>query len=251
MATKTALKRPDGRAPHELRRVKLTRGVMKFSDASCRVEWGDTTVICTATVEEKVPPFLRNSGTGWITAEYGMLPRSAHQRIEREAAKGRLGGRTQEIQRLIGRSLRAVVDLAKLGERTIIIDCDVIQADGGTRCASITGGFVALMDALQQLRKRRLLLLLPVRDFVAAASVGVVNGQPVLDLNYAEDSSAEVDMNVVMTGRSGFVELQGTAERHPFSAADLNRLLRLADQGIRHLLALQHRALGASSLRRL
>ena len=250
MAIKAAA-RADGRAPHQLRRVALTRGVMKFSDASCLVEWGDTKVICTATVEEKVPPFLRNSGTGWITAEYGMLPRSAHQRIEREAAKGRLGGRTQEIQRLIGRSLRAVVDLTKLGERIIIIDCDVIQADGGTRCASITGGFVVLADALRQLRTRQLLLAVPVKDFVAAASVGIVKGQPVLDLNYAEDSSAEVDMNVVMTGRAGFVELQGTAERHPFGAADLNRLLRLADRGIRHLLTLQRRALRASSTKQL
>ena len=246
-----APRRVDGRAPDELRAVKLTRGVMKFADASCLVEWGATKVICTATVEEKVPPFLRNSGTGWVTAEYGMLPRSSAQRIEREAVRGRLTGRTQEIQRLIGRSLRTVVDLAKLGERSVLIDCDVIQADGGTRCASITGSFVALVEALRTLRTRGTLPALPVRDFVAAASVGILKGQPVLDLNYAEDSSADVDMNVVMTGRGGFVELQGTAERIPFRPADLTRLLRLAGQGIRHLLALQHRALGASSIRQL
>jgi ribonuclease PH len=203
--------RPDGRGAAQLRKVTLTRGVMKFADASCLVEWGATKVICTATVEEKVPPFLRNSGTGWVTGEYGMLPRSSQQRIEREAAKGRLGGRTQEIQRLIGRSLRAVVELSQLGERTIILDCDVIQADGGTRCASITGSFVALADALRQLRKRQLISTMPLRDVVAAVSVGIVKGQPVLDLNYAEDSQADVDMNVVMTGRGGFVELQGTA----------------------------------------
>jgi ribonuclease PH len=224
---------------------------MKFAEASCLVEWGHTKVICTATVEERVPPFLRNSGTGWVTAEYGMLPRSSQQRIEREAARGRVGGRTQEIQRLIGRSLRAVVDLAQLGERSVIVDCDVIQADGGTRCASITGGFVALAEALRFLRKQRLIPALPVREFVAATSVGIVRGQPVLDLTYAEDASADVDMNVVMTGGGGFVELQGTAERAPFRPGDLTRLVRLANQGIRHLLTLQRRALGASSAKRL
>jgi ribonuclease PH len=240
-----------GRAPTQLRRVKLTSGVMKFSDASCLVEWGDTTVICTATVEEKVPPFLRNSGTGWVTAEYGMLPRSAQQRIEREATRGRLGGRTQEIQRLIGRSLRAVTDLSRLGERTVIIDCDVIQADGGTRCASITGGFVALVEVLRQLRKKKLLLELPVTQFVAATSVGIVQGRSVLDLSYAEDAAADVDMNVVMTGDGRFVEVQGTAERRPFPARELSRLLRLAGQGITHLLTLQHKVLGAPSVQRL
>jgi ribonuclease PH len=244
-------KRPDGRAFNQLRTVKLTSGVMKFAEASCLVEWGDTKVICTATVEEKVPPFLRNSGTGWVSAEYGMLPRSSSRRIEREATKGRLGGRTQEIQRLIGRSLRTVTDLAQLGERTIVIDCDVIQADGGTRCASITGSFVALVDALRHLRKRKVMAALPVRDFVAAASVGMVNHKPVLDLSYAEDSVAEVDMNVVMTGRGGFVELQGTAERHPFRSIELSRMLRLATQGIHHLLSLQYRLLGASSAKQL
>jgi ribonuclease PH len=243
-------RRSDGRRAAQLRHVTLTRGVMKFAEASCLVEWGATTVICTATVEEKVPPFLRNSGTGWVTGEYGMLPRSSQQRIEREAAKGRLGGRTQEIQRLIGRSLRAVVELSQLGERSLILDCDVIQADGGTRCASITGSFVALAEALRQLRTRQLISTMPLRDFVAAASVGIVKGLPVLDLNYAEDSQAEVDMNVVMTGRGGFVELQGTAERVPFQGSDLTRLLNLARRGIRHLVTLQQQALGASSVRR-
>ena len=243
--------RPDGRAPNHLRSVKLTRGVMKFAEASCLVEWGHTKVICTATVEEKVPPFLRNSGTGWVPAEYGMLPRSSQQRIERESIRGKPSGRTQEIQRLIGRSLRAVVELSKLGERSVIIDCDVIQADGGTRCASITGSFVALVEALRQLRKQKLLLALPVRDFVAAASVGMLGGRAVLDLNYAEDSAADVDMNVIMTGSGRFVELQGTAERHPFRTTDLNRLVQLASQGIRELIKLQQRALGAASVKTL
>ena len=245
------MRRSDGRAAGQLRPVTLTRGVMKFAEASCLVEWGDTKVICTATVEEKVPPFLRNSGTGWVTAEYGMLPRSSKQRIEREATRGRVGGRTQEIQRLIGRSLRTIVELPRLGERTVLIDCDVLQADGGTRCAAITGSFVALVESLRDLRRRRVLTALPIRDFVAAASVGTVQGRLVLDLNYAEDSSADVDMNVVMTGSGRFVELQGTAERAPFPAADLTRLVQLAQRGIRRLLALQHRALGASSVRQL
>ena len=243
--------RPGGRAAHELRKVKLTRGVMKFAEASCLIEWGDTNVICTATVEEKVPPFLRNSGTGWVTAEYGMLPRSSHQRIERESIRGRVGGRTQEIQRLIGRSLRTVTDLAQLGERSVIIDCDVVQADGGTRCAAITGGFVALVEALRQLRRQRVLPAVPVKDFVAAASVGMVGGAAVLDLGYAEDSSAEVDMNVVMTGRGGFVEIQGTAERAPFRQADLSRMLELARSGVRQIITLQRRVLGASSVKQL
>ena len=224
---------------------------MKFAEASCLVEWGATHVICTATVEEKVPPFLRNSGTGWVTGEYGMLPRASQQRIERESLKGRVGGRTQEIQRLIGRSLRTAVDLPALGERTIIIDCDVLQADGGTRCASITGGFVVLADALRLLRDKRLLAAVPLRDFVAACSVGMVQGAPALDLNYAEDSGAEVDMNVVMTGRGGFIEVQGTAERSPFGRAGLQRMLSLAGQGVRSLVALQRKALGVSSLRHL
>lgn len=243
--------RPDGRRPNQLRPVKLTRGALKFAEASCLVEWGDTKVICTATVEERVPPFLRNSGTGWVTAEYGMLPRSSPQRIEREAARGRLGGRTQEIQRLIGRSLRTVVDLTRLGERTVILDCDVIQADGGTRCAGITGSFVALVEALRQLRTQKRLLTIPIKDFVAATSVGMVQGRPVLDLSYAEDASADVDMNVVMTGRGQFIELQGTAERRPFRPADLARMVRLAGDGIAHLLTVQRRTLGASSVKQL
>ncbi|MBI4004268.1 MAG: ribonuclease PH [Candidatus Omnitrophica bacterium] len=241
--------RPDGRSTGELRRVKLTPRVMKFSDASCLVEWGDTKVICTATVEESVPPFLRNSGTGWVTGEYGMLPRASATRIVRE--RGKIGGRTQEIQRLIGRSLRTVVDLPRLGERSIIIDCDVIQADGGTRCAAITGGFVALVEALRHLRRQRQILTMPVKDFVAAASVGMVKGAPVLDLSYKEDSAADVDMNIVMTGRGTFVELQGTAERTPFTTADLRRLLQLAASGIRQLITLQRRALRAASPRQL
>ena len=248
MATR---KRSDGRAANQLRAITLAQGTMKFADASCLVEWGDTKVICTATVQESVPPFLRNSGTGWVTAEYGMLPRSSQQRIEREAVRGKLTGRTQEIQRLIGRSLRAVMDLRALGERSVLIDCDVIQADGGTRCASITGSFVALVEALRRLRAQGALPSMPVRDFVAATSVGIVGGTPVLDLCYAEDSAAEVDMNVVMTGAGGFVELQGTAERHPFSSTQLTQLVRLAHHGIRHLLMLQRRALGVSSLRKL
>lgn len=243
--------RPDGRAADQLRKVKLTPGVMTFAEASCLVEWGRTTVICTATVEEKVPPFLRNSGTGWVSAEYGMLPRSSRQRIEREAVRGRVGGRTQEIQRLIGRSLRAVTDLTRLGERTILMDCDVVQADGGTRCAAITGSFIALVEALRHLKRQGVLSTVPIRDVVAATSVGMVHGQPVLDLSYAEDSSADVDMNIIMTGRGGFVELQGTAERHPFHPSDLSRLLRLAARGIRHLLLVQRRVLGVSTVRRL
>ena len=240
-------KRVDGRTASQLRTVKLTRGVMKFADASCLVEWGDTKVICTATVDESVPPFLRNSGTGWLTAEYGMLPRSSTQRIARESVKGKLSGRTQEIQRLIGRSLRTVVDLAKLGERSIVIDCDVVQADGGTRCASITGAFIAMVDAVRALQKKGLFAKLPVGDFVAAVSVGMVKEQPVLDLNYAEDSKAEVDMNVIMTGGGKFIELQGTAERNPFGDEDLSRMLQLAKAGLKSLVALQKKALGAVS----
>lgn len=245
------MKRSDGRTPVQMRKVKLTRGVMKFAESSCLVEWGNNKVICTATVQEKVPPFLRDSGTGWVTGEYGMLPRSSSQRIERESIKGRVAGRTQEIQRLIGRSLRTVVDLKQLGERSILIDCDVIQADGGTRCASITGGFVALVDALRHLRKQKMITTLPIKDFVAAVSVGIVKKSAVLDLCYEEDSAADVDMNVIMTGSGGFVEVQGTAERHPFQPADLNRMLRLAKQGVQQILVLQRKALGAASVHQL
>ncbi len=244
--------RPDGRMADQMRNVRLTCGVLKFAEASCLVEWGDTRVICAATLQDKVPPFLRNSATGWVTAEYGMLPRSSHQRIEREAVRGRLSGRTQEIQRLIGRSLRTVVDLAALGERTVLIDCDVIQADGGTRCASITGGFIALVELLRSLRKQNLLAAhLPVRDFVSAASVGIVAGKPVLDLNYKEDSSADVDFNVVMTGTGEFIELQGTAERKPFVEVELKRLLALAQKGARRLFMIQRQVLKASSVKQL
>lgn len=243
--------RPDRRQPAQLRPVRLRRGFMKYADASCLVEWGHTKVICTATVEERVPMFLRNKGTGWVTAEYGMLPRSSSRRIEREGRRGRIAGRTQEIQRLIGRSLRTIVDLPQLGERTVVIDCDVMQADGGTRCAAITGSWVVLVDALQQLRSKGVLTTIPITDALAAASVGIVRGRPVLDLNYEEDASADVDMNVVMTGSGKFVEVQGTAERRPFASADLTRMLRLAEQGIRSLIELQRRALGARLVRQL
>jgi len=241
--------RPDRRRADQVRAVKLSRRALKFAEGSCLVEWGDTKVLCSASVDEKVPPFLRGTGKGWITAEYGMLPRSSKQRIEREVNRGRLGGRTQEIQRLIGRSLRAVVDLAQLGERTIWVDCDVLQADGGTRCAGITGGFVALVDCLRAMRKTEALSAMPVRDFVAAASVGMVNGSPVVDLSYEEDSHAEVDMNVVMTGRGQFIEIQGTAERRPFHHHDLQQLLRLAARAVSTLIALQRKVLGARTVR--
>ncbi len=240
--------RPDGRRANQLRPVKFTRGVLRFAEGSCLVEWGQTKVVCSASVEEKVPPFLKGSGTGWVTAEYGMLPRSSHQRIPRESTKGKVGGRTHEIQRLIGRSLRAVTDLAQLGERTIWIDCDVLQADGGTRCAAITGSCIALAESLRALRKAGTLTAHPLKDFVAAASVGMVKGAPALDLNYAEDSTAEVDMNVVMTGGGAFVELQGTAERRPFTQRELTALLRLAAASIQDLIALQRRVLRARTV---
>ena len=221
---------------------------MKFAEGSCRVEWGQTTVLCSASVEEKVPLFLKGSGTGWVTAEYGMLPRATSTRTDREASRGKLSGRTQEIQRLIGRSLRAVVDRSQLGERSIWVDCDVLQADGGTRCAAITGSFVALVECLRTLRRKGVFARLPLRDVVAAVSVGIVKGRPVADLMYEEDVQADVDMNVVMTGRGHLVEVQGTAERHPFSQADLQRLLRLATGAIRSIVAVQYRALGARDL---
>jgi ribonuclease PH len=207
------------------------------------VEFGDTKVLCTASVEERVPPFLRDRNQGWVTAEYGMLPRATNTRTDREAARGKQSGRTLEIQRLIGRSLRAVTDLVPLGQRTIQVDCDVIQADGGTRTASITGAFVAVHDAVEKLRAAGLVTGAPIRDFVAAVSVGVYRGEPVLDLDYAEDSACDTDMNVVMTGAGGFVELQGTAEGHPFTRAEMNALVGLAEQGIRELIALQRAAL--------
>ena len=235
--------RDDGRRSDQLRRVALTRHVMKFAEGSCLVEWGQTKVLCTASVEEKVPPFLKGSGTGWVTAEYGMLPRATQQRVEREAARGKVGGRTQEIQRLIGRSLRAVTNLAQLGERTILIDCDVVQADGGTRCAAITGAYVALADAVRRLQRTGLVSAWPIRDAVAAASVGIVRGTAMVDLAYAEDSQAEVDMNIVMTGHGEFVEVQGTAERRPFRQVDLQTLVALASGAIRRLIGLQRACL--------
>jgi ribonuclease PH len=233
--------RRDGRAPGDLRPVSLTRQFLRHAEGSVLIEVGDTRVICTASVEERVPPFLRGAGQGWVTAEYGMLPRATATRTPRET--GRTGGRTHEIQRLVGRSLRAVVEMTRLGERTIYIDCDVIQADGGTRTAAITGGFVALADCLQTLREAGRLPHDPLRDRVAATSVGLVAGTAVLDLDYSEDSTAAVDMNVVMTGAGRFVELQGTAEQTPFDTAELERLLALARLGIGRLLDLQRRIL--------
>ncbi len=235
--------RPSGRRPDQLRPVRFTRRYTRHAEGSVLVEFGDTRVLCTATVENGVPGFLRNSGQGWITAEYGMLPRSTHTRSAREAARGKQTGRTQEIQRLIGRSLRSVIDMKALGERTITIDCDVLQADGGTRTASITGGFVALADALATLVRRRDLGANPLHGQVAAVSVGIVGGLPVLDLDYAEDSEAETDMNVVMNGGGAFVEVQGTAEGHAFRRHELDQLLNLAAGGIGELLALQQQAL--------
>ena len=235
--------RPSKRAADALRPISLERGVSCHAEGSVLIEFGDTRVLCTASVEGKVPPHKRGSGEGWVTAEYGMLPRATHTRGEREAARGKQSGRTQEIQRLIGRSLRAVVDLAALGPRSIQVDCDVLQADGGTRTASITGAFVALHDALSLLKERNLLEKLPIRDFVAAVSVGVYQGVPVLDLDYAEDSACDTDMNVVMTGSGGFVEMQGTAEGAPFSRAEADALLGLAERGIRELVARQKEAL--------
>jgi ribonuclease PH len=235
--------RPSQRRPDELRPVRITRHFTCHAEGSVLVEFGATRVLCTASIEDSVPPFLRGKGQGWLTAEYGMLPRSTHTRSAREAAKGKQSGRTQEIQRLIGRSLRAVVDLAALGERQIIIDCDVLQADGGTRTAAITGACVAVHDAIATLLARGKLAASPLRDFVAAVSVGMHRGQPVLDLDYAEDSDCDTDMNVVMTGAGGFVEVQGTAEGSPFSRAELNALLALAEGGIGQLIAAQKAAI--------
>jgi ribonuclease PH len=223
--------------------VRFQRRYTRHAEGSVLVEMGHTQVLCTASVEEKVPPFLKGKGQGWVTAEYGMLPRATNTRGSREAAAGKQSGRTQEIQRLIGRSLRAVTDLSKLGERQITIDCDVLQADGGTRCASITGAMVALADAIAWLRGKGVIQQDPLGDFVAAVSVGIVQGTPVLDLDYAEDSTCDTDMNVVMTGSGGFVEVQGTAERNPFSRDEMSRLLDLATRGISELVALQRQAL--------
>ncbi|MBI3148612.1 MAG: ribonuclease PH [Betaproteobacteria bacterium] len=236
--------RPSERAANELRPLTITRQYTRYAEGSVLIEAGETKVICTASVEESVPSFLRGKGQGWITAEYGMLPRATHTRGRREAAAGKQQGRTQEIQRLIGRSLRAVTDLSALGERSIQIDCDVIQADGGTRCASITGACVAVYDALAQLRERGLITNLPMRELVAAVSVGIYQGEPVLDLDYTEDSGCETDMNVVMTAGGGLVEIQGTAEGSPFSRRQLDALVDLAETGIGWLIAAQSAALG-------
>ncbi|TCX53855.1 ribonuclease PH [Dehalobacter sp. 14DCB1] len=233
----------DGRQPDEIRPVKITRKFTDLPEGSVLIEVGKTRVICTATVEDKVPPFKKGTGSGWVTAEYSMLPRATAVRNQREASKGKLGGRTMEIQRLIGRALRSIVDLSKLGERTIWLDCDVLQADGGTRTASITGAYVALADAVNYLLKNQLIKQDPLTDSIAAISVGKVDGVPVADLAYEEDSKAEVDMNIVMTGSGRFVEIQGTAEGQPFDQEDLNAFLNLGESGIQKLSALQKEAL--------
>ena len=237
--------RPSGRKADQMRAVRMTRGYTRHAEGSVLVEFGDTRVLCTASVLDRVPPHLKGHAQGWVTAEYGMLPRATNTRGDREAARGKQSGRTQEIQRLIGRALRTVTDLGKLGERTVHLDCDVIQADGGTRTAAITGAFVALHDAVDHLLKRKLIAASPIRDFVAAVSVGIHEGTPVLDLDYAEDSASDTDMNVVMTGSGGLVEVQGTAERAPFSRKELDSMLALADKGIRELVAAQRAVLKA------
>ena len=239
------MSRSDGRAPNQMRTVSIKKNFIKHAEGSVLIQVGDTKVICNASVEEKVPPFLRDKKQGWVTAEYSMLPRSTHTRMSRESSRGKVSGRTQEIQRLIGRSLRTVVDMERLGERTIWIDCDVIQADGGTRTASITGAFVAMCLAMKQLKKDKLIDALPIKDYVAATSVGILEGKKILDLDYSEDSVAEVDMNIVKTGRGGFVEIQGTAEKEPFSDKDMDAMLSLANKGIKELIALQKKTIGS------
>ena len=234
------MERNDGRGLDKIRRVKITRNYNKYAEGSCLIELGNTRVICTASIDENVPQFLRNSLTGWVTAEYGMIPRSCHTRISR----GKGSGRTYEIQRLIGRSLRTVVDMKNLGERTIWIDCDVIQADGGTRTASITGSFIALVDALQKIKKAGLIRTMPLKDYVAATSIGIVDGSLLLDLTYEEDSKADVDMNIVMTSQGKFIEVQGTAEKEPFSKGQMDKLLDLAEKGIRQLIDIQKESVG-------
>jgi len=240
-----SFQRTQGRAADALRPVTITRRYTKHAEGSVLVAFGDTQVLCTASVEEKVPPHVRGTGAGWVTAEYGMLPRATHTRSDREAARGKQSGRTQEIQRLIGRSLRCVFDLEALGERTISLDCDVIQADGGTRTAAITGAFVAAQDAVSWLLGQGLIARSPIRDHVAAVSVGIVEGTPLLDLEYLEDSACDTDMNVVMTGSGGFVEVQGTAEGAPFTREEMATMLHLADKGIRELVAAQRSALAS------
>lgn len=240
----SGLRRADGRRTDEIRSVKVTRPFIKYADGSVLIEMGETKVICTASVEEKVPPFLRDKGQGWVTAEYAMLPRATHDRMPREAARGKQSGRTLEIQRLVGRALRAVTDLSAMGERTVWIDCDVIQADGGTRTASITGAFIALADAFAALKEKKVLKKTPLVDFLAAISVGRVGGVALADLCYEEDSRAEVDMNLVMTGRGRLVEVQGTAERGSFAKEELDRFLALGWDGIQQLLKLQKDCIG-------
>jgi len=235
--------RPSGRKPDELRNVILTCNYTKYAEGSVLIEFGDTPVLCTASIEDRIPPFLKGKGSGWITAEYGMLPRSTHDRTNREAARGRQGGRTMEIQRVIGRALRATLDLTALGERTVTLDCDVLQADGGTRTASITGCYVALSLAVDRLLKQRKLKSNPLHGQIAAVSVGIYKGVPVLDLDYLEDSDAETDMNVVMNDAGAFIELQGTAEGHAFHRHELDALLGLAETGIQQLMAIQRQAL--------
>ena len=235
--------RPSGRLPNQLREVSLERGVSKHAEGSCLVKFGDTHVLCTASLEERVPPWLKGGGKGWVTAEYGMLPRATGERMRREAAAGKQSGRTQEIQRLIGRSLRAVVDMKALGERQISVDCDVIQADGGTRTAAITGSFIALSDCIAWMKARDMFTVSPIKDHVAAVSCGVHNGQAVLDLDYAEDSTAGTDANFVMTVSGGIIEIQGTAEGEPFSEETLHQLLDLAKHGIGQLVDLQKKVL--------
>jgi len=235
--------RADGRAKDELRKLKIKRDYIKYAEGSCLIELGNTKLVCTASVEDGVPPFLRNTGSGWVTAEYSMLPRSCKTRVPRESSRGKVGGRTHEIQRLIGRSLRGVVDLSKLSERTIWLDADVIQGDGGTRCAAITGSFIALCDALDKLKKDGVFDKLPISDFVAAVSVGIVDGEVYLDLDYEEDSKAEVDMNVVMTGAGKFIEIQGTAEKAPFDNKMMKDMIDVAKKGIEELIVRQKKVL--------
>jgi len=236
--------RSEDRANNELRKIKVTKNFINYPAGSVLIQVGNTKVICAASVEEKVPPFLRDKKSGWVTAEYSMIPSSTHTRTPREASRGKLSGRTQEIQRLIGRSLRTAVDLEKLGERTVWIDCDVIQADGGTRCASITGAFIALALALKKLKKDKLIETIPIKDYVAAVSVGIAGGHNILDLDYEEDSTAGVDLNIVKTGSGGYVEIQGTAEREPFTDKQMASLLSLADKGIRELIDIQQKVVG-------
>jgi len=244
MSGMTGLVRFDGRRKDQIRPVKITRNFIKHAEGAVLIEMGDTKVICTASIEEKVPPFLKGKGSGWVTAEYAMLPRATHERSPREAVKGKQGGRTLEIQRLVGRTLRSVIDMTQLGERTIWIDCDVIQADGGTRTASITGAFIALADACAVLKKKDLLKKLPLTDYLAAISIGKVGGEVMVDLAYTEDSMAEVDLNLVMTGQGQYVEIQGTAERTPFAKSDLDEFLNLGWQAIQRLTTIQKELVG-------